>query len=66
MLHFEMIESISKFYGAIMLSSVKLYLIVTMGSLFDRLDGLLCSKDTIQLLKATLVALKHKSKWLFI
>lgn len=44
MFHFEMIESINKFFGAIMLSSVKLYLTVTMGSLFDWLDGLLHSK----------------------
>lgn len=35
MLHFKMIESISKFYGAIMLSLVNSYLTVTMGSLFD-------------------------------
>ena len=46
MLHFKMIESISKFYGAIMLSSVKLYLTVIVGSLFDWLDGLLCSKGS--------------------
>lgn len=66
MLHLEMIDSISKFYGAIILSSLKLYLTVTMGSLFDWLDGLLCSKDTVQNLKASLVTLKHKCKWLLI
>lgn len=39
MLHFKIIESISKFYGAIMLSSVKLHLTVTVGSLFDWIDA---------------------------
>lgn len=46
MLHFKMIESVSKFYGAITLSSVKLYLTVTNEPLCDWLDGLLCSKDS--------------------
>jgi len=38
-LQFEMIESISKFYGAIVLSSVTLHLPVTMESLIDYLEA---------------------------
>lgn len=41
-----MIESISKFYRAILLSSAKLHVTVTKGSLFDWLDGLLRSTDS--------------------
>lgn len=61
-----MIESNGELYEAITLSWVKLYLVVTIRSLFGWLEGLLCSKGTLELFKATWVTLKHKSKWLLI
>lgn len=64
--HAKIIESIGKVYEAIILPWVKLYLSVTIRYLFGCLEHLLCSKGTVQLLKATWVTLKHKSKWLLI